>query len=341
MTKRSFVLPLSVVLCVLLLYLCVRVGSVDTSPLQIARIAAHKIFGTSAEGIEPGKISIIWNIRIPRVLTSFLVGAALSAGGVIMQSVLQNPLASAYTLGVSSGASVGVTGVMIASAYFPLLLTGRVLMPLAGFVCGFLTVAAALALSRLVSGSSRNYAVILTGMVLSLFLNAVIVLVSSFDIRYTARIQLWQMGSFGGSTFYNAAIMGAVDILCLVLLMCMSSELDMLTFGERQSTAMGVNTSRSRVVLLLIASVLTGVSVCFSGIIGFVDLIAPHVVRRIFGPGHKKLLPLSMLYGGTFMALCDLVSRSLFAPREISVGAVTAMIGAPFFAYLFFGRKKL
>ncbi len=330
---------LSAALCLLVIYICIRFGSIEVTVKEIADIVIYKLFGGKAPDMDPNKVSIIWNIRIPRVFAAFLSGAALSASGVVMQSVLQNPLASSYTLGVSSGASLGVTAVMMLGSFIPI--SGRAVMPLSGFAFGFGTVLLAIALSNLVSGSSQNYAIILTGMVLSLFLNAVITFAASFDIKYTARIQLWQMGSFGGSTFDNVIILFAVDIICLVFLMIHSDELDIMTFGEQQSTAMGVDNVRSRILFLLTVAVMTGVSVCFSGIIGFVDLIAPHVVRRIFGSSHKALLPLSMLYGGTFMALSDLVSRALFSPREISVGAVTAMIGVPFFAYIFFGRKKM
>ncbi|MBQ7991251.1 MAG: iron ABC transporter permease [Oscillospiraceae bacterium] len=336
---RPVICALSVFVCLIVLYICIRFGSIDTSVKEITDIIVYKIFGGKVPDTDPNRISIIWNIRIPRVFAAFLSGAALSASGVVMQSVLQNPLASSYTLGVSSGASLGVTAVMILGSFVPV--PGRVLMPLSGFVFGFAAVILAIALSGLVSGSSRNYAIILTGMVLSLFLNAVLTFIASFDIKYSARIQLWQMGSFGGSTFENVLILFAVDAACLILLLIHSDELDIMTFGEEQSAAMGVDNPRSRLLFLLTVAVMTGVSVCFSGIIGFVDLIAPHVVRRIFGSSHRAVLPLSMLYGGTFMALSDLISRALFSPREISVGAVTAMIGVPFFAYIFFGRKKL
>ena len=212
-------------------------------------------------------------------------------------------------------------------------------MPLAGFISGFGTVLLVMAMSMAMDKTLKNQTVILVGMVLSLFLNAIITLLASFFRDYSTRIYSWQMGSFGGRNWIHVVIILVVLIVSSTILIVLSPEMDIITFGEEQGTAIGVNVKRCRFIFLVIASILTGVSVCFSGIIGFIDLIAPHVVRRIFGPSHKILIPMSILYGGSFMAIADFLSRTLISPREIAVGAVTAIIGAPFFGYVYMKRR--
>ena len=329
---------LSIAISIVVLILCIAIGSIDISPSQGLNIIFNRLLGVElASDINATMVTILWNIRIPRVLVSFLVGASLSVSGVIMQAVLRNPLASSYTLGVSSGASVGVAIIMVFGISVEWL--GHFLMPIAGFVCGFVTVLIVMAMSMAMDRTLKNQTVILVGMVLSLFLNAIITLIASFFRDYSTRIYSWQMGSFGGRNWTHVVIIFVVLLISAIILMALSREMDIITFGEEQGTAIGVNVRRCRFILLVIASILTGVSVCFSGIIGFIDLIAPHVVRRIFGPGHKLLIPMSILYGGSFMAIADFLSRTLISPREIAVGAVTAIIGAPFFGYVYMKRR--
>ena len=255
-----------------------------------------------------------------------------------MQSVLRNPLASSYTLGVSSGASLGVVIIMVSGITVPLL--GSLLMPLTGFIFGFLTVLAALALSQILDKHGRSDTIVLIGMVLSLFLNAVVTFVSQFFPDHRSRIALWLTGSFSGRNINHAAVMVAVTLVSVILLMFFSKELDIMTFGDEQGLSMGVEVKRVRNIVLAITALLTGVAVCLSGIIGFIDLIAPHVVRRVVGSRNRIVLPMAAIWGGIFMAMADMVSRTVLAPREIAVGAVTAIIGAPFFAYIYFARRK-
>lgn len=259
--------------------------------------------------------------------------------GAVMQSVLKNPLASSYTLGVSSGASLGVVLVMVSEITIPFL--GSFLSPAAGFISGFMTVMAALLLSSVLERGGRNNTVILIGMVLSLFLNAVTTLIASFNTKHQARISIWQTGSFAGKNMTHVLIMASVSMISLACLIFFSRELDILTFGDEQAASMGVQAKRVKNTVLAVTALLTGTAVSFSGIIGFIDLIAPHVVRKIYGNSNRIVLPMSMITGGTFMALADLVARTILSPREIAVGAVTAIIGAPFFAYVYFrGRRE-
>lgn len=330
---------ISVLAALTALVICTGLGSVSINAADSVRIVAHKLFGTDlTDSINEGMVAILWDIRIPRVITAFACGAALSVSGVVMQSVLRNPLASSYTLGVSSGASLGVVIIMVSGITVPLL--GSLLMPLTGFIFGFLTVLAALALSQILDKHGRSDTIVLIGMVLSLFLNAVVTFVSQFFPDHRSRIALWLTGSFSGRNINHAAVMVAVTLVSVILLMIFSKELDIMTFGDEQGLSMGVEVKRVRNIVLAITALLTGVAVCLSGIIGFIDLIAPHVVRRVVGSRNRIVLPMAAIWGGIFMAMADMVSRTVLAPREIAVGAVTAIIGAPFFAYIYFARRK-
>lgn len=330
---------ISILIAAAVLLICIFFGSVHISLPEGMHIVAFKLFGKPLPpGIADNKVSILWNIRIPRVFTAFLVGGALSVSGVIMQAVLRNPLASSYTLGVSSGASLGVAIVMVSGISISWL--GSFLMPAAGFIFGAITVALAIGAASAAGSDLRNQTIILVGMVLSLFLNAIITLIGSFFPEYTARLAIWQMGSFGGRGWKHVLIMLIVLAVSWIFVSFFTREMDILTFGDEQGTAIGVDTGKVSRVLLFVSSLLTGVAVCFSGIIGFIDLIAPHVVRKVFGASHKTVVPMSVIYGGCFMAVCDFISRTLLSPREISVGAVTAILGAPFFAYIYFRRNK-
>jgi ABC-type Fe3+-siderophore transport system permease subunit len=201
-------------------------------------------------------------------------------------------------------------------------------------------VTAALLLASAIDRSISNTTVVLIGMVLSLFVNGILNLLSSLYSDHSKQLYLWMMGSFSARGWKHCAILFPVLVICFVLLMTMARKMDIMSFGDLQAQAMGVDAKKTKIIAILICSLLTGVSVAFTGVIGFVDLAAPHIVRKIFGPAHKIVIPMSFIYGGAFMALCDLISRTLLSPREIPVGAVTALLGAPFFAYVFFASRR-
>ncbi len=269
---------------------------------------------------------------------AFLVGGALSMSGACMQALLQNPLASSYTLGVSSGASLGAALVLILEISIPVL--SGFMLPFAGFIFGLATVVIALMLTSAIDRSVSNTTVVLIGMVLSLFVNGMMNLLSTLNADHSKQLILWMMGSFSARGWKHCAILFPVCVAGFACLILMSRKMDIMSFGDLQAQAMGVDAKKTKVVAILVCSLLTGVSVAFTGVIGFIDLAAPHVVRKIFGPSHKLVIPMSFIYGGAFMALCDLISRTLLSPREIPVGAVTALIGAPFFAYVFFASRR-
>lgn len=332
-------IAISAVLCLFILVLAIRQGSVYISLKDLFGIIGGHITGKGTpDGVEPMMDSIFWTIRMPRAVMAFLVGGALSMSGACMQALLQNPLASSYTLGVSSGASLGAALVLILEISIPVL--SGFMLPFAGFVFGLATVVIALMLTSAIDRSVSNTTVVLIGMVLSLFVNGMMNLLSTLNADHSKQLILWMMGSFSARGWKHCAILFPVCVAGFVCLMLMSRKMDIMSFGDLQAQAMGVDAKKTKIVSILVCSLLTGVSVAFTGVIGFIDLAAPHVVRKIFGPSHKLVIPMSFIYGGAFMALCDLISRTLLSPREIPVGAVTALIGAPFFAYVFFASRR-
>ena len=327
-------------LALLALALGTTIGSVGIAPAELWAILAHKLFGRALpEGLSKTTVSILWTIRMPRAVMAFLVGASLAASGAVMQSVLRNPLASSYTLGVSSGASLMAAIVLTTGLTLPGF--GGYTLPLFGFLGVLGTVFLAMGLSMRFSKNLENQTIILVGMVLSLFVNALLTLITSMAGDRLKQLVYWQMGSFSGQSWANAGLVIPILLLSLLVLLRYSREMDLMTFGEEQALSAGVDLRPVKFILIAVSSLLTGTAVSLAGVIGFVDLIAPHIVRRFFGSSHRLLVPMSALFGGMFMVLADLAARTVLAPQELPVGAVTALIGAPFFAYIYFHKKKV
>ena len=322
-----------------ILWLGISIGSSNIGLLDIFSIIGHKLFNLPIpEGITPSDIVIIWTIRLPRVLLAFLIGGSLAASGAVIQSVLKNPLASPYTLGVSSGASLGASIIIVSGITIPFL--GQFTLPIVGFIFGLITVIIILQFASHVDKSLSNMTVILTGMVFSLFFNAILTIITYLARVSTNTLTLWQMGSFSmrGWSYLNMFI--PFFVVGIFGMMIYTKEMDILTFGEESAKTLGVDTSRVKSRLFLFSAILTGASVAITGTIGFVDLIAPHIVRKLFGSNHCIVIPMSIIFGGCMMVLTDLVARTLISPSELPVGAITAILGAPFFAYIYFKKAR-
>lgn len=331
---------ISIALSILIVILGIGIGSVFVSPVDILAMFSHKLFNTSLpEHIPATSQAIILNVRLPRAFIAFVVGSALAVSGTVMQSVLKNPLASSYTLGVSSGASLGAALVIVSGLSLPFL--GRLTLPTIGLLFGLLTVYLSISFAAKMDRNMENNTIILVGMVFSLFINAILTLVIAYYKNGVARLTYWQMGSFSMQEWSNFYILFPIVILCGILLMRYTKELDILTFGETDALTLGVDLHKTKWTLLGLSAALTGCAISFVGVIGFIDLIAPHVVRKIFGSSHRIVVPMSMLFGGSFMVLCDLVARTVASPLELPVGAITALVGAPFFAYIYFSKRNM
>lgn len=316
------------------------IGSVYIRPADTAAILFSRLSGAALpQSIDSVYPALVMDIRMPRVMLAFLTGAALSVCGTVMQSVLKNPLASPYGLGISAGSGLGAALVIVCGGAAGAL--GLFLLPIVSFCFGLGTMLLVMGVASRIDRRISNTTIVLTGMVISLFFTAVMNMLGTLSPSYAQRINLWLLGSFSARDWSSVWILLVMTVLCLIFFQAFARELDIMTFGEEQAQAMGVNLRRSKWLLIGGVAVLTGTAVAFAGIIGFVDLIAPHVVRRFFGSSHRSVLPASAMFGGAFMVLCDLAARTVASPREIPVGSITALIGAPFFIYVFFaGRKK-
>jgi len=322
------------------LFLGISAGGAAVSPGDIALVMGNKLFAIPLpDGFDRIITGLIWNIRLPRVLLSFITGAALAVSGTVIQSVLKNPLASSYTIGVSSGAGLGAVIVIVSGISSGLL--GMFLLPISAIVFGIATVFIAILFAARIERNLADNSIVLMGMILSLFTNAVMMTLASKYSRHAQQIMSWQMGSFALKDWPITGIVFVTAVTGIFLLARYAKEMDVLTFGDENAGAVGIEVRKVKWILIMLSAVLTGVSVAFVGVIGFIDLIAPHVIRRFFGSSHKYVVPLSGLFGGMFMILADLIARTAVSPSEIHVGSVTALIGAPFFAYIFLKKPKI
>ena len=331
---------LTIVIAALVLLFCITFGSVHIRAVDVFRILGHVIFGAPLpEYITPSNVAIVWNLRLPRVLLAFIAGGALSVSGAVMQSVLRNPLASTYTLGVSSGASLGAALVIFLGVSLPVM--SMLTLPVLGFVFGLGTIVMAIAIAQRFDNRLENHTIILTGLVLSLFINAITTLMFALFRESVQRMVFWQMGSFSMRDWDAVYILAPIAVAGIVFIARYKWEMDVMTFGEEQAESIGVSIRKVKWTLLIVSAAITGSTIAFVGVIGFVDLVAPHIVRKLFGSAHRYVIPMSAVMGGAFMALCDLIARTIVAPIELPVGAVTAIIGAPFFAYVYYSKRKV
>ena len=271
---------------------------------------------------------IIRNLRIPRVISAILVGAALALCGVVFQSVFRNPMADSYVLGVSSGASFFVgLGFVIGISF------ADVSLPVVAFIGAMLTTALLFAISR-----KNTSSLLLTGIALNFFLSALTTLTIYLSNRQADNILFWTLGSLGSSSWTRVLILLSVLAVASVITGSNSTAMDLLLMDDSTAISSGVDVKKTRIILLAVASVVTATVVCFCGIIGFVGLMSPHFVRLLVGPKHRRLLPLSMLMGSAILLFSDIVCRFAIAPSELPIGIITSVLGAPVFLTLL--RRK-
>ena len=332
MNKKSRLL-LAVVLSIIVVFFGIKIGSVSIPFDMLIRA----LFSRGDKQLEATIVTILWQVRLPRVILAFLVGAALAVSGTVMQSLLGNPLASAYTLGVSSGASLGAALIIVSGITLPFF--PNFTLPLTGFIFGLATVFIVLMMSQRLDQQLTNQTVILVGMVMTLFVGAILTIVTALFKDYLQQLVFWQMGSFSGSTWAKIQVFFPILLIGTIVLWFSARSLDVLSLGEEEAFISGVDVRTIKLLVMLLAALLAGSAVSFVGVIGFVDLIAPHVIRRYFGASHRLVIPGVALLGGSMMVVGDTISRTLLSPQEIPIGAVTALIGAPFFAYVYFKER--
>ena len=316
------------------LVLAVTIGPADIEPLEVWQTIFHH-FGLLPESpISRLRDAIIWELRLPRVLAAAAVGAGLALCGAVMQALTRNPLADPYLLGLSSGASLGAVAFLLAGA--------TLLMPLGAFLGAGTAMALTLLVTQLLGGATPTRA-ILAGISVS----ALTAAATSFLIFWSStgdsyrEILSWLMGSLSGVVWPEAWLAMAALTLAGLPVLLAGRSLDAFAFGDTAAATLGVEVERLRWLLLGGTALLTGVLVSIGGAIGFVGLIVPHLVRLLTGSRHRVLLPVAMLLGASFMVWTDTAARGLFAPRELPVGIITALLGAPIFLAVLLRYRRI
>jgi ABC-type Fe3+-siderophore transport system permease subunit len=287
--------------------------------------------GHLSGGLDTTGEAVLLQLRLPRVLLAVLVGAGLSVSGAAFQGVFRNPLADPYLLGAAAGAGLGATLVI---AYSPVQEIGPFgIVPLAAFAGALVGVGCALALGT-AAGGSQSATLLLAGIAVASFLAAGQTLVQQQNTEDLREVYGWLLGQLGRSRWSDVGtVLPYLAVSVVVLLLC-GRALDVLAVGDDEASSLGVHPGRVRFLVILAASLATASAVAVSGLIGFVGLVVPHIARRLIGSSYHLVMPASLLIGGAFLVLCDLVARVVLAPAELPIGVVTAFIGAPFFAGL-------
>lgn len=336
-THRRAALPVLVLLSAavaVMIIVTTGLGFIDIPPLKVVSIILGRLgLGPeTAAGIDQVWPHVVMEVRLPRILTSAVVGAGLAVAGAVFQGILLNPLADPYTLGVSAGAAFGAS----LALYLGLGL-GAYTVPLMAFIGALATLGAVIWLAR--SGerySSQN--LILSGVIVAAILAAGIGLIKYLAEEQVAVIIFWLMGSFASRTWLDVGLTLSLVAFGTAIVFFFARDLNLMALGGRAAGALGVDTVRVRLALLLSASLMTAVCVSVSGIIGFVGLIIPHLMRFIVGPDNRVLIPASALAGAGLLLAADTVTR-VALPSEVPIGVLTALIGGPYFCYIFRRRQ--
>jgi len=307
-------------------------GAADIAVLDVARSALAHI-GLADDPLTDLQDGIVWQLRMPRILTAAAVGAGLALSGAVMQAVTRNPLADPYLLGLSSGASCGAVLVLVLGAGF--------VLPAAAFVGAMVAMAATMTLARSV-GAITPATTVLAGLAVSSLAGALTSLVVFWSATGDAyrEILSWLLGSLAGADWGSVVISGVALGLVGVPVLLSGRVLDGFAFGDNAAASLGLDVNRIRWLLLGATALLTGAMVSVSGSIGFVGLVLPNAVRLIVGSRHRRLLPLSAIVGAVFLVWVDTAARTLFDPRELPVGIMTVVVGAPVFAWLLRRQRR-
>ncbi|MBM4763256.1 iron ABC transporter permease [Bacillus sp. B15-48] len=338
LTNKIIAYVTAIVFLIIAMLLGISIGTVSVPFLDIPQIIGAEIFRfVLNENIDPMHANIVMNIRLPRVILAGLVGASLAIAGAAFQGLLRNPLADPYTLGVSSGASVGAVITLFFGFTIPF--AGIFTLPLLSILFAFLTIIIVLIFARKIDRSMKVETIILTGIIFSSFLGAIISLMIALTGEELRQIIGWLMGSVSMRGWEYIKIITPFFIIGSIILLINGRELNAMSFGEERAQHIGVNVQKRKMLILIAGSILTGAAVAVSGTIGFVGLVIPHLTRLLWGPDHRHLLPLSILTGSGFLILADLVARTIISPTELPIGVITAMIGAPVFAIILMKRR--
>ncbi|MEU3391685.1 FecCD family ABC transporter permease [Streptomyces albidoflavus] len=330
--RLSLTAGLTLGLIAALVLLCLLSAGTGAYRIPVGDVLGSLLHRTGLGGAELDRVgeSVLWNIRLPRVVLALLVGASLGCAGALMQGVFGNPLAEPGVIGISSGAAVGA----VASIALGLTFFGNWTVTVFAFLAGLATVLLVYVMSRS-GGRTEVVTLILTGIAVNAFAGALIGLFIFFaDNAQVSQITFWQLGSLAQATWPKVLAVLPCALAGLIAAPLYARHLDLLALGERPARHLGVDVERLRIVLVLVVALLTAAAVAVAGIITFVGLLVPHLLRMAAGPGHRFLVPGSALGGALVLIVADLAARTVAAPAELPLGVLTALFGSPFFFWL-------
>jgi iron complex transport system permease protein len=325
-----------VALALLAFTLAVLVVSINFGQYNMSLLdVVETLLGTNADHPDARNFNlVVHTFRLPRILVAFLVGAALAASGALMQGITRNPLADPYLLGVSSGAALVAVALIVWLRDLPISL-----LPWGAFGGALLT-AGAIYLLAWKRGSSTPIRLILIGIAVQSVIAAMTTMMLLFgDINDVQQAYVWLTGSVYGRNWEHVHTLGGWLLVFLPVAFLLARSLNTLNLGDETAKGLGMRVEWQRGLLLVVSVALAAAAVAVAGTIGFVGLVAPHVTRRLVGPSHEGLLPVSALFGGALLVLADLIGRWVIAPSELPIGIITAMIGAPYFLYLLYRHR--
>ncbi|MBT0992722.1 iron ABC transporter permease [Cellulomonas sp. DKR-3] len=329
--RRAVVLLVVLVALVAAALVAAVVGQLHVPPAEVVGSVLRRLGldGASAAS-HPLADEALWTIRFPRIAMAMLVGAALATAGAVMQGVFGNPLAEPGVVGVSSGAALAASSVIV----FGLTFLGTWTIAVLAFAGALVTAFAVYALSR-ANGRTEVVTLILTGIAVNAVAGAGLAFLTFLgDTQAREQIVFWQLGSLNGTRWPYVGVVAVLVVLGLVAVQTLARRLDLLALGDRAASHLGVDVERLRRVSIVVVALLTGAAVAFCGIISFVGLVVPHLVRMVVGPGHRVLLPASALGGAVLLLVADLVARTAVPYADLPIGMLTALVGGPFFFWL-------
>jgi iron complex transport system permease protein len=339
-TPRSRAVALTLLLAGLLvggIVLSAVTGQLAITPTEVAGSLLRAIgIDTDWAPTDPIIESTLWVVRFPRIVMALVVGAALAVAGAVMQAIFGNPLAEPGVVGVSSGAALGAAAAIVVGAS----VLGVAGVAVAAFLGGLVATLLVYAVSR-AGGRTEVVTLLLTGIAVNAIAQAGIAFVLFVaDSASREQIVFWQLGSLGGSLWSQVAVVAAVAVPGVLVALALARRYDLLALGERNARHLGVDVERLRLVSIVLVALLTGVAVAFTGIIAFVGLVVPHLIRMIIGPAHRGLVLASAVGGGALLVIADLLTRTLVAGAELPIGMLTSLVGGPFFFWLLYRQRR-
>ncbi|MCX7883594.1 MAG: iron ABC transporter permease [Caloramator sp.] len=336
-SRYRFIVFISFVVLIVLIAFAAAIGTVKISVLDVLKtvLSRFKIINEN-EFLKTNEI-IIFNIRLPRAFLACFIGMGLSMVGLVYQGIFKNPMADPFVLGTSSGSALGASIAIVLGIEKTFL--GLSSIAACAFTGAVLTTLVVYNIAK-VGNRASNTNLLLSGVAMNFFLSSIISFIMVLDRNQVEKIVFWTLGSLAGANYKNVMLLILIVIPSSFIIYFFYRDLNIIATGEETASSLGVEVEKVKNLMFIISSLIVATCVSVSGIIGFVGLIMPHIVKIIIGPDYKKALPLTLLWGAIFMVLCDILSRSILSPAEIPIGVITSFFGAPYFIYLLYKDKK-